>query len=153
MIWMVLLTLLGIGLILILTEIFFIPGTTIIGVMGFAISAVGVVYGFAVLESNVAWLVFSMAFILNLGAIIYGFKSGVWTKFALHDTVEGRSFDGRMDGLEIGMEGKAISDLRPIGKASFGEKILEVKSDSGYVSVGQKLIITKLDHNTIIVKS
>jgi membrane-bound ClpP family serine protease len=54
--------------------------------------------------------------------------------------------------LVKGQEGIAISDIKPYGKAEFGNKIYEVKSGSGFIPVGTPLIIIKLEENRIIVK-
>lgn len=153
MTWFILIALLGIGLTLILTEILFVPGTTIIGIFGLLVSAGGVYYGFVSFDTGTAWAILTVTLLLNFSALVYSFRSGVWNKFALADTMKSRSFDNRLEGLEIGIEGIAVSDIKPIGKAEFLDKIYEVKSDSGFIRVGTKLIITKLEHNTIIVKS
>lgn len=141
-----------IGLILILAEVIFVPGTTFIGIFGLVISLVGVAFAFANFEPGTAWFITGVAFLLNFAAIVYGFTSGVWNKFALKNTLKGGTFDGRTGGLYLGMEGKAISDLKPVGKASFGENIYEVKSEGGFITVGSKVEIIKIDNNIILVK-
>ncbi|MFD2037685.1 NfeD family protein [Belliella marina] len=153
MTWFILFSLLSIGLILILTEIIFVPGTTIIGVLGVIVSAAGVYYSFLSFESSTAWMILGVTVLINFLALIYGFKSGVWNKFALKDSITGGSFDGRLTGLEVGMKGRAVSDIKPIGKAEFLDKIYEVKSDSGFISVGSIVIITKLGDNRITIKN
>lgn len=153
MTWFILLSLLSIGLILILTEIIFVPGTTIIGILGLIFTGSGVYYSFLKFDSSLAWVILGLAIFANFSAIFYGFKSGLWNKFALKETITSKSFDGRLLGLELGMKGNAVSDIKPIGKAEFLEKIYEVKSDSGFISVGTTVFITKLEHNRIIVKN
>lgn len=153
MTWFILISLISIGLILILTEIIFVPGTTIIGVLGLIVSAAGVYYSFLKFDSATAWIVLGITLFINFIALFYGFKAGVWNKFALKDSIQSRSFDGRLLGLELGMQGKAVSDIKPIGKAEFFDKIYEVKSDSGFISVGSIVFITKLGDNRITVKN
>jgi membrane-bound ClpP family serine protease len=153
MTWFILVSLLLIGLILVLTEILFVPGTTLVGVLGLIVTAGGIYYAFVKFDNNLAWIVVGAAVLLNFTALVYGFKSGVWNKFALKEAITSRSFDDRLAGLEIGMEGKAISDIKPIGKAEFGDVIYEVKSDSGFIRVGTTVFISKLEDNKIIIKS
>ncbi|MCH6201451.1 nodulation protein NfeD [Aquiflexum sp. LQ15W] len=153
MVWFVLSTLLLIGLILVISEILFIPGTTIIGIIGVLVTAVGIYYAFVTFEKQVAGMVLIATLVLNLGALIYGFRTGAWKKFALKSTVKSRVFDDRLKGLELGMKGTTISDIKPIGKAEIGDGIYEVKSESGFISVGTSVFITKLENNTIIIKS
>ena len=150
--WFLLVSLLSIGLVLVLTEILFVPGTTLVGILGLLVTIGGVYYAFITFGQEVGWLVLGISILVNMGVIIYGFRSGVWSRFALKETISSRSFDDRLLGLEIGMRGMTISDLKPFGKAEFMDRIFEVKSDSGFISVGSSVIITKLVDNKIIVK-
>lgn len=142
-----------IGLILVIAEILFVPGTTIVGIIGVLVTGVGIYYAFVTFDNQVAVMVLVATLVLNFGALIYGFRSGAWKKFALKSTIKSRAFDDRLKGLEVGMKGTAISDIKPIGKAEIGDGIYEVKSESGFISVGTVVFITKLENNIIIIKS
>lgn len=149
---LILSSLLIIGLILLMAETLFIPGTTVVGVLGLLISLAGVAYAFLTFPTNVAWWITAISAVLNIAAVVYSFQSGVWQKLSLKSSLQGGTFDGRTAGLEAGMEGKAISDIKPIGKASFGESIYEVKSESGFISVDSDITIVKVENNQILVK-
>lgn len=153
MTWFILISLILVGVILLLTEIIFVPGTTLIGICGLIFSGAGVYYGFISFGTEIGWVVLGFTLIINFGLLIYGFKSGVWTKFALKEVIASRSYDDRLMGLEKGQVGKAVSDIKPIGKAEFGDIIYEVKSDIGFIQVGSTVFITKLEDNKIIVKT
>ncbi|MBW3466314.1 NfeD family protein [Arthrospiribacter ruber] len=153
MTWFILISLILVGVILVLTEIIFVPGTTLIGILGLLFSVAGIYYGFLAFGNELGWWILATTFTVNFALLFYGFHSGVWTKFALKDAITSRSFDDRLLGLEKGQEGKAVSDIKPIGKAEFGDLIYEVKSDSGFIRVGSTVFITKLEDNKIIVKS
>lgn len=145
-------SLLLIGLILLLVEVLFIPGTTVVGVLGLLVSLAGVAYAFLTFDSNTALWITAIAAILNLAAVWYGFSSGVWNKFSLKTSMQGGAFDGRTSGLEVGMSGKAVSDIKPFGKVSFGDQIYEVKSEEGFIEVGKEVSIIKIENNKILVK-
>lgn len=149
---LILSSLLIIGLILLMIEMLFIPGTTIVGIMGFLVSLAGVVYAFLTFDSNTAMWITGLAAVVNLVAVWYGFSSGIWRKFSLKSSMEGGAFDGRTTGLEVGMTGKAISDIKPFGKVSLNESIYEVKSEEGFIEVGQVVEIIKIENNKILVK-
>ncbi|WP_425638123.1 NfeD family protein [Algoriphagus yeomjeoni] len=148
----VLSSLLLIGLILLLAEVLFVPGTTVVGIFGLAVSLAGVAYAFLSFEPVIAWWITAVAVILNLAAIIYGFSSGVWNRFSLKTAITGGAFDGRTDRLQIGMPGKTTSDLKPIGKASFEDVVYEVKSENGFIPVETEVTIIKIENNIILVK-
>jgi membrane-bound ClpP family serine protease len=153
MTWLILSSLLAIGLILVVTEILFVPGTTLVGIIGLFVTMGGIYYAFISFETQTAWVIVGLTVLMNFAVLFYGFRSGVWKKFALKESITSRAFDDRLLGLEIGMEGKTVSDLKPIGKAEFLDRIFEVKSNSGLIPVGSKVIITKLENNTIIVNN
>ena len=149
---LILSSLLGIGLILLLVEVLFIPGTTVVGILGFLVSLAGVAYAFITFGNNTALWITAIAAVLNLIAVWYGFSSGVWNKFSLKTAITGGAFDGRTGGLSFGMKGKAISDLKPYGKISVGDQIFEVKSEEGFIEVGKEVEIIKIENNKISVK-
>jgi membrane-bound ClpP family serine protease len=148
----VLCSLLLIGLILLLVEILLVPGTTVVGAFGMLVSLCGIAYAFLSFDNQTAWLVTLVAAILNVAAIIYGFNSGIWEKFSLKSSMRGGTFDGRTDEFQIGMPGKAFSDLKPFGKGIFGDQIVEIKSEGGFISVNSEITIIKIENNKIIVK-
>jgi membrane-bound ClpP family serine protease len=149
----ILASLLIIGLILLLAEVIFIPGTTVVGVLGLLVSLVGVFYAFALYDQVTATWITAFAATLNLTAIFYGFNSGVWNKFSLKSSIKGGAYDDRLEGLESGMIGKSVSDIKPFGKVQFGESVYEVKSEQGFISVASEVSIIKIENNKILVKN
>ncbi|EIM73200.1 hypothetical protein A3SI_18305 [Nitritalea halalkaliphila LW7] len=149
--WIVI-TLIFIGLLLVLTEIIFVPGTTIVGILGMLFSGIGVGYAFQIYDKNTAFWILGLVLVLHIGGLIWTLRVKAWDRFTLKSTVEGRSFDNRLDGLSVLEEGKALSDLKPIGKARFGEKDFEVKSTTGHIAAGTPITITRLQDNQILVK-
>lgn len=150
--WLILVSLILLGLVLVLVEILFIPGTTVVGILGVIVGIIGLIYAFLTFENQVALGISGLSIGLHLAAVWYGFSSGLWRKFSLKSTQSGGAYDGRTKGLEVGMEGKAVSDIKPIGKAVFHGEWYEVKSEAGYIEVGARVVISKLEHNTISVK-
>lgn len=148
---LVLSSLLLIGLVLLLIETLFIPGTTVVGVFGFLVSGAGIFFAFLNFEYSVALGITGISLGINFGAVWYGFGAGVWKKFSLKSTQSGGAFDGRTDGLEVGMKGLAVSDIKPYGKASFNELWVEVKSESGFIEVNSLVTIIKIENNKISV--
>ena len=148
---LVLSTLLLIGLTLLVVEIIFIPGTTVVGIFGFLVSLAGLAFAFLNFEYSVAIWITGVTLVINFAAVWYGFSSGIWKKFSLKSTQSGGAFDGRTDGLEVGMKGLAVSDIKPYGKASFNEIWVEVKSESGFIEVNTPVTIKKIENNKISV--
>lgn len=140
------------GALLVMAEVIFIPGTTLVGLLGLLLTGLGVYYAYQEFSSATALWVFLGTVVVNSGFLVFGFKSGVWDKFSLKDTVSARTFDDRLEGLEVGQEGITRSDCKPYGKVMFGDKIYEVKSEGGFIPTNKTVYIYKLDHNLIIVR-
>ncbi|MEK0442491.1 MAG: hypothetical protein RL403_1469, partial [Bacteroidota bacterium] len=127
------------------------PGTTVVGIFGFLVSLAGLAFAFLNFEYSVAIWITGVTLVINFAAVWYGFSSGIWKRFSLKSTQSGGAFDGRTDGLEVGMNGLAVSDIKPYGKASFNEIWVEVKSESGFIEVNTPVTITKIENNKISV--
>lgn len=151
MIWFILISLLILGIILVLVEVLFVPGTTLVGVLGVLVTGVGIYYAFRSFDTNTALLILGITIIGNVLVIVYGFRSGSWDKFSLKDTHTSRSFDDRLLGLEVGQKGRTVSDFRPYGKVEIADKIYEAKSEIGFLSPGTEVYIEKLEDNRIII--
>ena len=70
---LVLSTLLLIGLILLVVEIIFIPGTTVVGIFGFLVSLAGLAFAFINFEYSVAIWITGVTLVINFAAVWYGF--------------------------------------------------------------------------------
>ena len=122
-----------------------------VGIFGFLVSLAGLAFAFINFEYSVAIWITGVTLVINFAAVWYGFSSGIWKKFSLKSTQSGGAFDGRTDGLEVGMKGLAVSDIKPYGKASFNEIWVEVKSESGFIEVNTPVTIKKIENNKISV--
>lgn len=149
----ILVSLLIIGLVLLMAEVIFIPGTTIVGILGLGISLTGIFYAFALFNQFTAIWITTIAVIINFIAMFYGFNSGVWKKFSLKSSITGGIHDNRLEGLKKGMVGKSVSDIKPFGNAQFGNDLFEVKSEKGFISVASEVSIIKIENNKILVKN
>ena len=56
------------------------------------------------------------------------------------------------EGISTGKRGIAMTDLRPVGKAKFGEKTIEVASETGYIRKTTKVEVIEIRDNTILVR-
>jgi len=151
--WLIVGSLIAFGLILIIIEILFVPGTTIVGILGFTFEIGGIYLAFDYFGNDTGYLVLGGSFILSIAAIIFSFKSGVWKGFSLQNEHTTKVNEGEHDGLKIGQIGITTSSLKPIGKALFDEKEYEVKTFGHFLYDNQKVSIVKLENNAIIVEN
>jgi len=152
MAWAILILIITIGIGLIIVEIIFVPGTTIVGVLGLLCVIGGVAYGFLTFGAPMGWGITAVTVIISTVAIVISLKSGVWKRFALNDTIESKVNEHLHIDLEPGEVGVALSALRPSGNAEFGEEKLEVTTLGELVDSGSKVKVTHIEGRVIYVE-
>jgi membrane-bound ClpP family serine protease len=150
--WIIIISLLLIGLALIIVELVFIPGTTVVGLLGLVFAVVGVVISYSHFGSDIGLYILLGTLATSLVAIFYSFRSGAWKKFSLKSSMDSKVNEGIMDSLHIGDEGITVSTLRPMGKAEFNTKTFEVKTSGNYLERGEKVKITQIESHQIVVE-
>lgn len=149
--WLSVVLLLGMGIVLLLIELLFVPGTTFVGLIGLILSAVGVVMAYQYFGTTTGTFVLVGSSGLLVGTAVYSLRSGVWDRFASKDKLEGKVNDEPLT-LVVGDTGQTTSALRPIGKAEFGNQTFEVRTFGEYVESEIKVKITAINHTKIFVE-
>ena len=144
--------LLLLGIILILIEILFIPGTTVFGILGlisiFASDYLSISY-FGV-EIGIIYSITSGIFCLIM--ILYALKSDTWNKVPLKNIHSHKVSKNQYSELSIGDIGKSYSSLKPYGKGVFNDKSYEVKSLENFIEENKKIKIINILQDKILVK-
>ena len=52
----------------------------------------------------------------------------------------------------VGQQGEVLKTLRPAGKAAFGERVLDVVAEGGFIESGATIKIISVEGNRIIVR-
>ena len=150
--WIAVILLIVFGLGFIIAEIIFVPGTTLLGLMGLTFTIIGIVISYINFGTGIGTSVLVISFVIGTSALIYSLKSGIWKKFALKDTNKSKFNEGENDALQVGEEGITASSLRPMGKGDFNDKIYEVTTLGNFLTTGTKIRIVSLKNNKIIVE-
>jgi len=150
--WLAVILLIFFGLGFIIAEIIFVPGTTLLGILGLIFVIAGIVISYLSFGAGVGTVVLSISIIVGISVLIYSFKSGVWEKFALKSSINSKFNEGRLDDLQVGEEGITISSLRPMGKGDFRDKIYEVTTLGNFMPSGTKIRIVTIKDNKVIVE-
>ncbi|SMD34160.1 NfeD-like C-terminal, partner-binding [Reichenbachiella faecimaris] len=140
------------GITLIIVEIIFVPGTTVVGIFGCLVGIYGIYRSYELYGVDTGHVVLAVSLVVGLAAVIFSFKSGAWNKFSNKSVMKTPVNEGLTAALEIGQVGKSISSLKPVGKAEFDEKEYEVSSLGSFVLENTQIKIIKLERNKIIVE-
>ena len=141
-----------IGTIILLVEVFIIPGSTIVGLVGLGIQIYGYYLGYEFFGNTIGNLIVAVGILISSLIVWYSFKPGMWEKLTLKDKLEGKLNHGELLKIKVGDIGTTVSALRPSGKAEFNEESFEVHSPTAYIGAGEKVQVTHITNNKIIVQ-
>lgn len=155
-----------VGAVLLLLEIFVIPGFGVAGVGGIILMIAGIYLSLvgqfkhvdpSSFSSAAGYLAFSLILtILGALVIIKLFpKSSIWRTISLEESqlkdkgyIASRDYRGY-----LGKEGKALSPLRPAGIGLFDGERLDVVSEGEFIEKDTPIVISQIDGYRLIVKS
>jgi membrane-bound ClpP family serine protease len=150
--WIAIVSLIIIGLTLLVIELIFIPGTTLVGIVGLLCVLSGLYLTFDQFGNSIGWVATGATSIFSAAVFIYAFKSGAWSKFALKSSIDSKVNQDIVIDVNIGDEGVAASALRPIGKGEFKNKLIEVRSLGELVPSNSRIRIVSIKKKEIIVE-
>ncbi|MEC7201831.1 MAG: NfeD family protein, partial [Verrucomicrobiota bacterium] len=162
----------ALGLILMIVELFFLPGTLVFGLLGAGLVLWSLLMGMVDMDPTLpVWQIPNASQLLDpikvltialIGsAIIIAALISVLPQTPLFSSLVSASESGESSVQEstrrnqsmLGMEGITLSACVPGGKAQFGEKILDVVSDGGKIDQGSPIRIIHFSGNTAVVEN
>lgn len=146
------LILIGIAILLLLVEIFLIPGISVAGLGALACSLYAIYYAFVNL-GTLGGLVTLIATLIAGGLTFRAFmRSKTLDKLSLKKNIDSKI--DKKEGLDIkvGDVGISTTRLALYGTALFNEKTIEVKSTEGFIDEKTPIEIVSITNDTILVK-
>lgn len=150
--WLIALSLLGVGIFLLIIELFVIPGSTVVGIAGGLMSILGIIYAYISLGVAEGTGLLALGIISGALLIVWVTKSKTWRRYILGEGLVARVNEEPELELEVGEEGITRTTCRPSGTAIFHDKEYEVHSMEGLVSAQTKIRIIDIEHSKIYVK-
>jgi membrane-bound ClpP family serine protease len=139
------------GLLLILIEIFIVPGF-IVGIVGFVMVVVGVYFTYNDHGKFYANILLALIAVVMTIVVVYAFRNGAWDMFSNKETISGKANDIQELEIKIGDTGKTISALRPSGIADINNQRVEVHSEGSFIPSGAEVQVNKIIKNKIYIK-
>lgn len=159
----------AVGVILILVEIFAIPGFGIIGISGIILAMAGLTLsligntGFNFTGINGDKIVQSLATVAI--SVIVGIGLSIWASYKLFNTrlfsrvalqSEQKSAEGYVSNQQfnslIGLQGVAHTALRPAGKVNIGGTVYDATALIGYIEQGKPVVVVQQTIAQLTVK-
>ena len=141
-----------VGILLILAEIFLIPGITVALIFGIAASIGGVYYAFSRLGLLAGFIAMFVVLIVIGIACIYLVKSKAMDRIALKTDIDSTITTGETLEVAVGDEGIALSRLNPIGKVQIKNVIMEGKSLGDFIDERTPIVVINVGPSQLIVE-
>ncbi len=152
--WTYSLALLVLGFVLMLLEIFVIPGLNIFGITGFLVAIAGVYFAYAKLGLLAAVVVAGIGLLGTLVLVRIVLKMRGWQRLVLSSsTSRDRGYSSVKPGREalLGQRGTALTPLRPAGRAQLGEESVDVVTEGSFVERGTAVEVVRVAGNRVVV--
>jgi membrane-bound ClpP family serine protease len=97
-------------------------------------------------------LVLTGTFVMTVLILFLSLRSKTWKRLALSDEIDGKVNVIDLEKVKPGAKGKTVSRLAPMGKALINGEYYEVSTDGDFIDQQTEVVITRIEHNKIIVK-
>jgi|SRR5690554_789827 membrane-bound ClpP family serine protease len=141
------------GILFLLIEIFLLPGISIAGIAGAIFLVGGIIYSYMFLGST-AGNISLAASAVALGLTFFGLlKSKSLDRISLNTNIDDKVDNSYLLKIAAGDTGVAISRLNPIGKILVNDIIAEGKSfDGEFIEENTEIVVTKVETYNVLVK-
>lgn len=153
------------GVVLLLLEIFVVPGFGLFGILGITAIVASLFMGLLADFQIVTWDMISIALIQLAAAFVVTFvagyflskvlpKTNFFNRLILQDNIVIRSgYAAEPETYElVGKEGEALTDLRPSGTAVFDDNRIDVITEGSYLTKGTKVVVIKESGSKVVVR-
>ena len=138
-----------VAIVLILLEIFMLPGITVAGVGGFIFAAGGLIYAYSV-DTLAGNMTLAVSLLVFAATFVWLLRSKSFSRVALKTDVDSRLVSSRDLGIIPGDEGLTLSRLAPIGKARINGIMVEAKSMDELIDENTPVEVVRVDNNIIV---
>ena len=149
--WVIILLFL-LAVILILVELFLVPGVGVSGVLSILSLGGAILLTYNNYPPIVGHLVTFVSLLLVVLITCFGLKNGTWKKVSLQETMLSTVNDNQFDGVVIGDSAITISRLAPMGKVMVNNRQFEAKSIDQYVDAHTEVVVVEFGDSYLIVK-
>jgi membrane-bound serine protease (ClpP class) len=152
--WVYAFSLLILGFALILLDIFITPGVDILGLFGVLAVGAGIALAYAELGLGPALIIGAIGLTGTAILVRLLVRARAWRHLVLESSTSRASgYDSAEPGREalLGQRGEALTALRPSGRARFGEQVVDVTSEGGFIDRGAPVEVLRVAGNRVTV--
>lgn len=148
---LILVFLMGLAILLILLEIFLLPGITLAGIGGFLFAAGGIFFAYS-LGTATGHLTLGISLLLFAVVFAWLLRSRSFHRVALNTDIDSTIASVKDTGIRPGDEGITLSRLAPVGKARIGHVVVEARAREELIDENTPIVVTQVDNQHIFVE-
>ena len=140
------------ALLLLLVELFVIPGSSLAAILSAICLTWAVAYAFINISALAGIITLIIALILGSCVLITFMRSKTLDKVALTEEVSSTVDRSVAAQVQVGAKGYAVTRLALIGNAEINGHVVEVRSADGFLNEKTPVVVTCVTDNEIIVQ-
>ena len=141
-----------IGVVLIILEIFFLPGITVAGFSSLIFFGGGIYYAFVNLGTTAGYVTIVASVVACVVGIIWFMRSKSLDRISLKTDIDSVIPTQVNDSIKVGDEGIALSRLNPMGTVLIGTVQVEGKTREDFIDEGSSVIVERVERTSEIVR-
>ena len=145
-----------VGVLLIIAEVYLVPGFNLVGIVGALLVLFAVGYAFTEAGFNGGVLMLVGAMVLLGGALYVMKQSGAWDRFVLSTSLKRDEMSVARESEQrasyLGKTGVALSPLRPTGIVDIDGERIEVATEGDFIASGSRIRVVAMDRRRYFVR-
>lgn len=141
-----------VGAMLMVAEIFLLPGITIAAILSLCSFSVSLYFSYEYYGLTGFIISTIVSFALLVALFIVFFRKKALSRLSLEETIDSKSSENASEKLKIGDSGVSKTRLNPMGTVFINGELFEAKSFDGYVDAKQNVGVIGFEDSVIIVK-
>lgn len=140
------------AVILFLVEIFLIPGVSIAGIAASGALIYANYYAFTAVGNTAGFITLVVSAIAIIGSIILFMRSKTLEKVSLKENITSKVDRSAEHSIQVGDKGVSVTRLALMGNAEINGKIVEVKSNDGFLDEKVPVVVVRINDGIISVE-
>ena len=140
------------AVILILVELFVIPGISIAGILAGACMIYSNYYAFAYMGTTAGVMTLIISALDCIGSLVWFMRSKTLDKIALKKNITSKVDRSAEEKVKVGDIGVTTTRLALIGYAEINGDIVEVKSSDGFLNEKTPIIVDRIADGVLLVE-
>lgn len=140
------------AILLLLVELFLIPGTSLMGLLGIGCFVAANYYAFTHAGNVAGGITLAVSILSCAGSLVWFMRSKTLDRIALKKSITSHVDHAAQESVKTGDTGVTTTRLALIGYADFDGNIVEVKSEDGFLDEKTPVVVTRITDGILFVQ-